>query len=323
MPRRLLAVDVQRFEFRADDEDERQRLDVVVARHTGLPRAQARAAVDDGRVTLRGQPAKRASSKVASGDDVIVLVPPPAPLDVVPQDIPLDIVHEDDDVVVVNKAAGMVVHPAAGHPDGTLVNALLHHCKGRLSGIGGVERPGIVHRIDRDTSGLLVITKNDAVHQALQVQFAAHTIGREYVALCARTSGPGLEERGTFATRHGRHPTDRKRFTGTSGPRHAVTHYEVRERFTDGAAMVTCTLETGRTHQIRVHLAEAGAPILGDPLYGGRAVAATPLIGRLALHARSLGFTLPDGRDLYFEVPPPEDLEQALARLRRGASWRK
>lgn len=299
------------------------RLDVSVAANTELSRSQARAAVDDGRVRVDGSVVTRAATKVTDGATVEVEVEPPAPVALVPQDLPLPVVYEDADVIVVDKPAGMVVHPAPGHPDGTVVNALLHKVGPDLAGVGGVLRPGIVHRIDRDTSGLLVATKNDTAHQHLQAQFAAHTIRRQYRALCARTSGAGLADSGVFDTRHGRHPVDRKRFTGKRGPRQAITHYEVLERFVHGGAYVACRLETGRTHQIRVHLAEHGAPILGDPIYGGRAVAASRLIARLALHAFSLGFELPDGRSLYFEAEPPEDFRHALERLRGGASWRK
>lgn len=310
-------------ELVATDDDDGARIDAFVAAHTELSRAQASAAIDDGRVSVDGIPARRGSARVRAGAVVAVTFAPAAPVGVAAQALPLSVVYEDDDVIVIDKAAGMVVHPAPGHPDGTLVNALLHHVGDRLAGVGGALRPGIVHRIDRDTSGLLVATKNDRAHGHLQAQFAAHTIARQYRALCAHTSGPGLADRGTFDTRHGRHPVDRKRFTGTRGPRRAVTDYTVLERFVDGASHVACELHTGRTHQIRVHLGEAGAPILGDPLYGGRAVASTRLIARLALHAYSLGFELPDGRSLYFEAPPPEDFRSALERLRGGASWRK
>lgn len=307
----------------ADEDDHKQRLDVVVARRAELPRGRARVAIDDGTVTINGKVITKPSHKVLLGDLLELVVPGLQELSLEPQDLPIEIVYEDDMVVVVNKPPGMVVHPAAGHPDGTLVNALLYHCKGSLAGIGGVQRPGIVHRIDRFTSGLLVVTKTDEVHQSLQAQFAARTIKREYRTLCAQTSGKGLDTTGTFDTFHGRMREDRKRFTGNRGTRRAVTHYKTLERFEHGATHVACTLETGRTHQIRVHLSEYGCPILGDDTYGGRAVAGTRLISRLALHARSLGFDLPDGRSLYFEAEPPDDFADALQRLRKGVSWRK
>jgi 23S rRNA pseudouridine1911/1915/1917 synthase len=249
-------------------------------------------------------------------------VPPATPIDAQPQAIPLAIVYEDDDVIVINKAPGMVVHPAPGHPDGTLVNALLHHCE-NLSGIGGRIRPGIVHRIDRDTSGLLVATKNDRAHRCLAEQFAAHSIERVYEAVVVRVHGPGLPDRITIDTPHRRHPDHRRRFTGLAGgERRAITHVEVVLRGVDGAMRVRCRLSTGRTHQIRVHLSEKGCPLLGDPLYGGRAVVANRWIPRVALHAATLGFIAPDGRSLRFESALPDDLANAVLRLERGETWR-
>ena len=213
----------------------------------------------------------------------------------------------------------MVVHPAPGHADGTLVNALLHHCRD-LAGVGGELRPGIVHRIDRDTSGLIVATKNDAAHSCLQAQFAAHTVLREYRALCAHTRGPALDDEVTFETRHRRHPSDRLRFTGQhGGDRHAVTHVTVVERFVDGALEVACTLETGRTHQIRMHLSEAGYPLLGDPLYGARRCGDARLDGfpRQALHAFRLGLVHPrSGEAMRWEVPLATDFATLLDELR-------
>lgn len=302
------------------DTDDGARLDAYLADQTDLSRSRAAQLIRDGAVTVDRAPETRPSRKLRTGNVVTIDVPAPTDAVALPQDIALDIVFEDDMVIVVNKPAGMVVHPAPGHTDGTLVNALLHHC-GDLSGIGGERRPGIVHRIDKDTSGLLVATKSDDAHQALQVQFAAHTIERTYEALVARTHGIGLDDTGTFETRHGRHPTDRKRFTGVNGTRNAVTHYRVLERFEAGAAYVVCTLETGRTHQIRMHLSEHGCPILGDPLYGGKSASSTSIVPRLALHARTLGFVHPRGEQLRFEVELPGDLRHGLDKLRRGARW--
>ena len=307
----------------ANESDDGKRLDAVLASRTALARAQVVAAIQSGGVSVDGETATKKSIKVSDGQCLTVVPPVPEVATAVPQDIPLAIVYEDDAVVVVDKPAGMVVHPAAGHRDGTLVNALLFHCEGRLSSVGGVARPGIVHRLDKDTSGLMVCSKTDEAHTSLQAQFADHTVHRRYLALCARTSGPGLQQTGAFRTRHGRHSSDRKRFTGARGDRRAVTHYEVEERFRDGTALVRCRLETGRTHQIRMHLSEAGSPILGDPIYGGRGVAGTPLIGRAALHATTLGFRDTEGIERYFETPPPEDFQDALDRLRRGSTWRK
>lgn len=307
----------------ANESDDGRRLDAVLAARTSVPRARVVAAIQSGSVSIDGDVTTKKSFKVSAGTTLTLNPAEPEVSEAIPQDIPIDVVHEDDNLVVVNKPPGMVVHPAPGHPDGTLVNALLFRCAGRLSAVGGVARPGIVHRIDKDTSGLMVCSKTDEAHRSLQEQFAAHTVHRRYLALCARTSGPGLAETGFFHTRHGRHSADRRRFTGKRGDREAITHYVVEERFRDGAALVRCRLETGRTHQIRVHLAEAGSPILGDPLYGGRSVSATPLIRRSALHATTLGFDGPDGEGLYFEAPPPKDFQDALERLRRGATWRK
>ena len=229
--------------LRVGDDDDGRRLDRFVADSTDLSRARVQALIADGSVTVDGRTVTRASRRVRPGQTVVFDVPPPRATEVAAEAIPMDIVFEDSDLLVVHKPAGMVVHPAPGHPDGTLVNALLHHCDD-LSGVGGELRPGIVHRIDKDTSGLLVVSKNDATHHHLQAQFAAHTIERTYLALCARTSGPGLEESGTLATPHGRHPKDRKRFTGRRpASRTAVTHYRVTGRFADGAVVGSALLD--------------------------------------------------------------------------------
>lgn len=300
---------------------DRKRVDAVIAEHTPLSRSRVHALIDQGRVQRNGAPVSRASTKVAAGDALHIDVPAPREVEARAQDLPLEVIYEDDALIVVNKAPGMVVHPGPGHPDGTLVNALLFHC-GALSNVGGVQRPGIVHRIDKDTSGLLVASKSDDAHRHLQALFAEHAIERRYDALCVRLRGPTPPDSGTFDTAHGRHPTDRKRFTGRRGPRRAITHYEIVERFADGAFHARCTLETGRTHQIRVHLSEAGYPLLGDPMYGGKAAASTRLLGRVALHARVLGIVHPDGQTLRFEADPPEDWQAARDRLATGGSWR-
>lgn len=306
-----------------DEDADGQRIDACLAEHAPLSRTQVAKLIEAEGVRSNGRAVRRASSKVRAGDVIECTLPAPEAIETEAQDLPITIVHEDEDLIVIDKASGMVVHPAPGHPDGTLVNALLHHVDD-LSGIGGAIRPGIVHRIDRDTSGLLVVAKSDRAHQHLQALFQTHDIEREYLGIAVRTGGEGLQASGTFRTGHARHPRDRKRFTGSrGGARQAVTHYRVEEEFGDGAMLVACTLETGRTHQIRMHLAEAGAPLLGDPLYGGRAVAGTPLIGRVALHAHVLGFRAPSGEALHFRSPPPDDFQRALDALRRGASWRR
>ena len=240
-----------------------------------------------------------------------MVIPDPAPLEAVPQDIPLDVVFEDEDVIVVNKPVGLVVHPAPGHPDGTLVNALLHHCGGSLSGINGVIRPGIVHRIDRDTSGLLIAAKNDGAHLALADQLKDHSLYREYEAVAV---GGFKEDAGTVDLPIARHQTDRKRMAVNhmTGKR-AVTHWTVLERFS-GYTHLQCRLETGRTHQIRVHLAHLGHPVLGDPVYGGVRKGFPELTGQ-CLHARRLSFLHPrTGERITVESPLPDYFTATLTR---------
>ena len=313
----------ERWTLTVSDEQAGSRLDAFCAAGTGVSRARIADWVDQGQVRRNDKRPVKASLRVVAGEVWEVITPEPVALDTVAEEMPLNIVFEDDQVVVVNKPSGLVVHPAPGHATGTLVNGLLAHCDD-LDGVGDVLRPGIVHRIDKETSGLLVVTKTNAAHATLSEQFARHSVRRNYLLLCARVSGQGLEDRGTITSTHARHPVDRKRFTGRlpEGKR-AVTHYEVLERFRDGGMLVTCNLETGRTHQIRMHLSEAGCPLLGDEMYGGRSVAETALISRVALHAATLGFCHPDGRELDFDAPLPEDFAAALAALRAGRTWRK
>jgi len=298
-----------------------QRLDAYLASATELTRSAAVRLIEEGQVTLGGKPANK-KDKVKAGDEVTVSLPEPEPDEAIPQDIPLDIVYEDEDILVVNKPCGMVVHPAAGNPDGTLVNAILYHCGDSLSGIGGVIRPGIVHRIDKDTSGLLVVAKNDAAHLALSEQLKVHRVRRVYHAIAI---GNLREETGTVDAPIGRHPTDRKKMAVLRGAdahsRDAVTHYRVLERFA-GMCHVECKLETGRTHQIRVHMASLGHPLLGDPVYGGanhRFCESHPaLIHGQCLHAAELSLIHPtSGEEMHFEAPLPEDMERILDILRR------
>jgi len=297
------------------------RLDRLVAEQTDVTRTAAVRRIESGEVVVNGRRAEK-KYPVREGDAVTVApTPPPTPSEVLPEDIPLDIVYEDADLLVINKPSGMVVHPAPGHTSGTLVNALLHHCAGELSGIGGVLRPGIVHRIDKDTGGLLVVAKNDRAHRALAAQLEGHHIEREYRALAI---GGFRDRGGTVNAPIGRHPTDRKRMAvirDLSHPaRTAVTHYEVLESFGQ-VSYIRCRLETGRTHQIRVHMAYLGHPLLGDTVYcGGR----TPfekrhasLLSGQALFAKRLRFTHPtSGETVSFEVPLPDDMEKLLAILR-------
>ena len=252
-----------------------------------LTRSAAARLLEEGKVTCGGK-ALAKNYKVTGTETLEIVLPDPEPVDVVPQDIPLDVVYEDQDVIVVNKPKGLVVHPAPGHPDGTLVNALMYHCGDSLSGIGGELRPGIVHRIDRDTSGLIIAAKNDFAHQHLAAQLQDHSLARTYEAVVI---GNLREDSGTIDAPIGRHHTDRKRMAVTNhGGRNAVTHWEVIERF-QGYTHVRCKLETGRTHQIRVHMAHIGHPIYGDTVYGQKKAA--PGMTGQCLHAVGLRFIHP------------------------------
>lgn len=297
--------------LRASEESKNQRLDAFLASSLdGLTRSQAARLIESGEVAVNGKTAGK-SYKLAGGEDIAVTLPEPEPVEAVPQDIPLDVVYEDADVIVVNKPSGMVVHPAPGHPDGTLVNALLYHCAGTLSGVGGALRPGIVHRIDRDTSGLLIVAKNDFAHQSLSAQLADRSLSRVYEAV---VHGGFRADFGTVNAPIGRHPVDRKRMAVTEkNSRHAVTHWEVIERYA-GFTHIRCKLETGRTHQIRVHMAHIGHPLLGDMVYG----AGKPEKGLegQCLHARTLKFIHPrTGEHMEVTSPLPEYFTAVLARL--------
>ncbi|WP_145199994.1 RluA family pseudouridine synthase [Sphingobium sp. B2] len=285
-----------------------------------LSRERLKALINDGHVRSTGQPIKIGTTiKVATGQSFVITLPAPVALDNVAQDIPLNIVHEDADLIVVDKPAGLVVHPAAGNLDGTLVNALLHHCQGQLSGIGGVARPGIVHRIDKDTSGLLVVAKSDKAHDGLARQFKDHSIQRLYAAIVYGHPQPAT---GTVDAWLGRSDADRKKMAVHREGRgkHAVTHYRTVERLRD-AAMVECRLETGRTHQVRVHMHHIGHPLIGDPVYGRerkgfKSILETLGFKRQALHAKSLGFIHPvtDER-LMFQSALPADMQELLSLL--------
>ncbi len=304
-----------RIECAARPEDAGRRVDAVLAELIeGQTRSGVQKLIAAGAV-LRGGRAAAKNDKVLPGDVFLVEVPEPETDRAEAQDIPLDIVYEDGDLIVINKPRGMVVHPAAGHSDGTLVNALLHHCGGSLSGINGVLRPGIVHRIDRDTSGLLVAAKNDGAHQGLAAQLADHTMYRVYEAVLVGTPNPG---EGTVDAPVGRDPRERKRMAVTArGGKRAVTHYRVLERFT-GYSLVECRLETGRTHQIRVHMASIGHPVVGDTVYGARR---DPFgLNGQCLHARELSFLHPrTGERMTFQTELPDYFEGLLERLRSAA----
>ena len=285
---------------------------VLAAALDGLTRSAAQRWLEEGRVTLNGAPLKK-NARLAAGDVLLISPPQPEPVDLIPQDIPLDVVYEDADVIVVNKPVGMVVHPAPGHPDGTLVNALLYHCGKSLSGINGELRPGIVHRIDRDTSGLLIAAKNDRAHLALSAQLQDHSLFRLYHAVVL---GGFREESGTVDAPITRHPTDRKRMAvcRPGEGREAVTHWQVVDSH-DGYSHITCRLETGRTHQIRVHMAHMGHPLLGDPVYGVKKP--FPGLTGQCLHAAQLTFTHPStGECMTVEAPLPDWFTSVLEKLK-------
>jgi 23S rRNA pseudouridine1911/1915/1917 synthase len=295
-----------------------QRLDKALAEASGLSRERVKALIGEGAVSVAGEAVTQASGKATEGVDFAIEVPPTAEAAARAQAIPLVVVYEDEHLIVVDKPAGMVVHPAAGNPDGTLVNALLHHCAGQLSGIGGVARPGIVHRIDKDTSGLLVVAKTTAAHEGLAKQFADHSLERVYRAV---VNGHPSPREGTISTRIGRSDANRKKMAvlpkESSRGKHAVTRYKVIRTMAD-CALVECRLETGRTHQVRVHLASIGHALLGDPVYGSAGARLRPLLKSLgfrrqALHAAVLGFVHPVTRDrLRFESDMPNDMKELI-----------
>lgn len=301
------------FTFAAEKEDVGTRIDVFLAENMeDLSRSGVQKLIDEGMITLNGGKTK-ANYKLREKDIIDVTVPEVKEVEILPEDIPLDILYEDSDVIVVNKPQGMVVHPAPGHTSGTLVNALMFHCGDDLSGINGEKRPGIVHRIDKDTSGVLMIAKNDMAHQSLAAQLAEHSITRKYNAVVYNGFN---EDEGTVNEPIGRNPQDRKKMAVTQKhSRHAVTHYRVIERM-EKFTLIEAQLETGRTHQIRVHMTYIGHPLLGDPVYGPKKQPIS-LEGQ-ALHARVLGFIHPrTGEYMEFEAPLPPYFEALLERLRK------
>lgn len=326
-------LDVQAF--RAESEDSGQRLDVfLAAQSTGLSRSRIKALIVEGAVTLNDAVCSDPAKKIRACDVAEVSVPPPEDAVPAPEDIPLDVVFEDDDLVVINKAAGMVVHPAPGHSSGTLVNALLHHCGDSLSGIGGVRRPGIVHRLDRDTTGLMIVAKNDAAHRALSAQLSDRTLSRLYKAL---VWGIPPHRKGTVDEPIGRHPVSRQKMAvNRKNGRDAVTRYIVEKQFGVAAALLECRLETGRTHQIRVHMAYAGHPVVGDPVYGMQRTGSASLLKkagcgeqtreavlsfpRQALHAWKIAFLHPGtGKEMGFETSLPPDMEALINHLKSSS----
>ncbi|KQM18733.1 RluA family pseudouridine synthase [Novosphingobium sp. Leaf2] len=296
------------------------RIDKALADASGLSRERVKALMAEGRVQLAGKPVAQASLKVEAGTAFAIAVPEAIPAEAVAQDIALTVVFEDEHLVIVDKPAGLVVHPAAGNLDGTLVNALLHHCRGQLSGIGGVARPGIVHRIDKDTSGLLVVAKSDAAHEGLAAQFADHSITRAYRAV---VGGRPVPAAGTVMGAIARSNHDRKKMALVEDGRgkHAVTHFRTLEPL-KGATLIECRLETGRTHQVRVHMASIGHALLGDPVYGRTISSLRPILQRLsfhrqALHAAELGFVHPvTSQSVHFVSKLPDDMRTLIDELR-------
>ena len=290
------------------------RLDQFLAHTCSFTRTAAQKLIEQGLATVDNMPRDK-KYRLHAGEMVRVEQPALETLEAIPQNIPLSIVYEDDDVIVVNKPKGMVVHPAPGHPDGTLVNALLYHCAGTLSGINGVIRPGIVHRIDKDTSGLLLVAKNDRAHLHLAAQIKEHSLARFYEAIVI---GRMKETEGTIEAPIGRNPSDRKKMAVRADGKPAVTHYQVIRQY-DGFAHLRLRLETGRTHQIRVHMASIGRPVLGDPVYGNGKNSfekkyASVLCGQ-CLHAKAVGFTHLNGENLYFESELPDYFQTIVTKL--------
>ncbi len=293
--------------FKAEPEDFGIRLDVFLSQKLEISRSAAAALIEGGGVSV-----SKKNHKIEPGEVFEVVIPEVRPLDVVAEDIPLDIVYEDSELLVINKARGMVVHPAAGNFEGTLVNALMHHCKGSLSGINGVLRPGIVHRLDKDTSGLMLVAKTDSAHASLAEQIKEHSVRREYRTVLI---GNLKEDEGTVSAPIGRHHTDRKKMAVTDrNSKEAVTHYKVLERM-NGFCYVACRLETGRTHQIRVHMSHMGHPVVGDAVYGARDKLG--LVGQ-CLHSKTVSFVHPkSGEQMSFDSELPDYFEEILRKVRR------
>ena len=309
--------------FEVEEEYIGERIDKFLVDKTSLSRSSAAKLLEGGSVTVKGKAVAK-NYKLRGGDSVEVIFPEPEADEALPEDIPLDIIYEDGDIIVVNKPKGMIVHPATGIYTGTLVNALLYHCRDSLSGIGGVVRPGIVHRIDKDTSGLLVVAKNDEAHLSLSEQLKTHTVSRVYHAIAV---GNVKDDAGTVNKPIGRHPTDRKKMAIVTDPsrtaREAITHFEVIERYatpTGRFTYIKCRLETGRTHQIRVHMASIGHPLLGDGVYGGQGTkfetTSSAIISGQCLHAKELELIHPRTRELMrFECDLPENFAAVIEKL--------
>lgn len=301
------------FEIIAEESDINKRIDVFLSKNLeSFSRSYIQDLIKKGKATIGGKTIK-ANYRLREGDIVALAIPKPEPLEILPENIPLDIVYEDDDVILVNKPKGMVVHPAAGHYSGTLVNALLYHCKDNLSGINGVLRPGIVHRIDMDTTGIIIVCKNDNAHQHIAKQLAEHSITRKYVAI---VSGNIKEDEGVVDAAIARSKNDRKKMTVDKDGKRAVTHFKVLERL-NNYTYIECVLETGRTHQIRVHMSYLHHPLLGDEVYSNKKEN-TKLKGQ-CLHAKVLGFIHPSTNEyMEFEAPLPEYFKEILIKFRKN-----
>ena len=301
------------FEIIAEESDINKRIDLFLSKNLeSFSRSYIQDLIKKGKATIGGKTIK-ANYRLREGDTVALAIPKPEPLEILPENIPLDIVYEDNDVILVNKPKGMVVHPAAGHYSGTLVNALLYHCKDNLSGINGVLRPGIVHRIDMDTTGIIIVCKNDNAHQHIAKQLAEHSITRKYVAI---VSGNIKEDEGVVDAAIARSKNDRKKMAVDKDGKRAVTHYKVLERL-NNYTYIECVLETGRTHQIRVHMSYLHHPLLGDEVYSNKKEN-TKLKGQ-CLHAKVLGFIHPSTNEyMEFEAPLPEYFKEILMKFRKN-----
>lgn len=307
-------MDREKIERIAESDAEGLRIDkYLTILEPNLSRSYLQKLIAEGHITVNDRIVK-ANYRISEGDELSYFIPAPAELCILPEPIPLEILYEDSDIIVINKEKGMVVHPAAGHTTGTLVNGLLYHCKDSLSGINGIARPGIVHRIDKDTTGVLVVCKNDHSHQRIAEQLKVHSITRRYHAICYRSFE---QQEGRVEAPIGRHPTDRKKMAvNHRNGKPAITNYRVLETLSEKYSYIECTLETGRTHQIRVHLSSIGHPILGDTVYGS-AKNEFHLQGQ-TLHAKILGFQHPTtGSYMEFEAPLPDYFKQLLSKLRK------